>query len=189
MVSFFSVGQTNSPDGRIRYFTEEDADKMAQVLRCVRGRMMGLSWQAIADREHIQRSTLIDRCKIYLGDMGTKYIFTENGLSDDYADCWKEGNPEKTNTVYTDSIKTKTLSREDAMDVKDQKFEAFVRWLWTDSTGYSWEQGLDMGENEFVKTLMLKDPEWKKENNSFYVSAICVIRKEDLKKQGCLIRN
>lgn len=184
MVSFFSVGQANSPNGRIRYFTQEDADKMAQVLRCVRGRMMGLSWQAIADREHTQKSTLMDRCKTYLGDMGTKYIFTENGLSDDYADCWKESNPEKVNLVYTDSQKIKTVTHEEAKDIENDQFEAFVRWLWTDSTGYSWEQGLNMGEKEFLKTLKDKDPEWKKEQNGFYVSSILVIRREDLNEKG-----
>jgi len=184
MVSFLSAGEANSPDGRIRYFTEEDADKMAQVLRCIRGRMMGMSWQAIADKENTQKSTLIDRCKTYLGEMGTKYTFTENGLSDAYADCWKEGNFEKANIVYTDSQKTKTVSFKDAEDLKDKEYVDSIRWLWTDSTGYSWDQGLNMGEKEFIKTLIQKDPEWKKKENTLQISMMIVVRREDLKGQG-----
>jgi hypothetical protein len=180
MVSFIPSEKGVPNDQRVRFFGHEDIDNMAQVLRAVRGRMMGLSWQVIADKEKISKSTLLDRCRTYLGEMGTKYKFGLEGLSDEYHDCWEEKNEEKVALIYTDSQRIRTVSQNEAQILEEEGMDNSMRSLWKETTGISWKSSYSMSESECYDRLMSRPPKKKYKGWGAYVFSILFLRRGDM---------
>ena len=189
MVSFIPSEKGIPNDQRVRFFGWEDLDNISQVLRAIRGRMMGLSWQTIADKENISKSTLLDRCRTYLGEMGTKYTFCLEGLSEEYHDCWEEKNEERAALIYADSLKVRTVSYSEALILEEEEMDNATRSLWKGITGISWKSSYSMGESECYDRLMSVSPKKKCKDWGAYVFSILFLRRGDMERLDIALKD
>jgi len=137
--------------------------------------MMGLSWQTIAKKENVSKSTILDRCSTYLGDICVKYNYDINGLTEEYRDCWKENDYKRAQDVYTNSEFVTTITQDNFEKTEELAYEYVMRSISAEALRRPWEECLKMTEKEFIEGLYTH-PELK--NNPGHVAMIISYRQE-----------